>query len=281
MTCEFTFVSLAVVVALSMPLRASAEDPSPQLQVRTAEGQTLYHIGERIPLELSFTGPENKRFEINMASYDRSGRMGYEEFNVGPAAGWADPLHVYFGSSSGFIGGGLTGFGSLSAKPTVIKLNLNEWVRFDRAGTYTVVVVSHRVSDISTGSGSRFGVPSLSLTSNPIQLCIIPPTRAWQRAKLSSIVKELEENPKPTGIEPDSERGHCRPALFRHSSGSSIDGAASTGRRARSYVRMCPRAGRTAGQVAPCCDCSHESPDRRPWVPSFLLVSQHDVSASN
>jgi hypothetical protein len=203
----FTFVSFAVMVGLSTRLWASAEDASPQLQVRTAEGQALYHVGERIPLELSFTGPENKRFEINMASYDRSGRMGYEDFNVAPAIGWADPLHVYFGSSSGFMGGGLTGFGSLSAKPTVINLNLNEWVRFDQPGTYTVVVVSHRVSDVSTGRGSRFGLQSLSLTSNPIQLRIIPATRAWQRAKLSSIMKELEENPKPTGIEPDSSKG--------------------------------------------------------------------------
>jgi hypothetical protein len=203
----FTFVSLGFMVALCTRLLASAEDASPQLQVRTAGGQTLYHIGERIPLELSFTGPENKRFEINMASYDRSGRMGYEEFNVSPAAGWADPLHVYFASSGGFMGGGLTGFGSLSAKPTVIKLNLNEWVRFDQAGTYTVVVVSDRVSDVSTGRGSRFGAQGLSLTSNPIQLRIIPATKAWERAKRSSIMKELEENPKRTGIEPDSLKG--------------------------------------------------------------------------
>ena len=203
----FTFVSLAVMVALSTQLLASTEDASPRLHVRTAEGETLYHVGERIPLEVSFTGPENKRFEINMASYDRSGRMGYEEFKVAPAAGWTDPLHVYFDSSSGFIGGGLTGFGPLSAKPTVINLNLNEWVRFDQAGTYTVVVVSHRVSDVPTGRGSRFGAQSLSLTSNPIQLRIIPATKAWERAKLSSIMKELEENPKPTGIETDSLKG--------------------------------------------------------------------------
>ncbi len=207
MVRPFTLVSLAVTVALSTRLLASAEDASPRLQVRTPEGQTLYRIGERIPLKLSFTGPENKRFEINMASYDRSGRMAYEEFNVAPAAGWADPLHVYFGSSSGFIGGGLTGFESLSAKPTVINLNLNEWVRFDRSGTYTLVVVSRRVSDVSTGKGSRFGAPSLSITSNPIQLRVIPATKAWERAKLLSIMKELEENPQPTGIEPDSLKG--------------------------------------------------------------------------
>jgi hypothetical protein len=111
----FISVSFAVVIALSTRLPASAEDASPLLQVRTADGRTLYHVGERIPLTLSFTGPENKRFETNMASYDRSGRMEYEEFNVTPASGWVDPLHVYFGSSGGYMGGGLTSFAPLSA----------------------------------------------------------------------------------------------------------------------------------------------------------------------
>jgi hypothetical protein len=198
------FVSLAVMAVLSTRFLVHAEDVSPQLQVRTADGVTLYHVGERIPLELSFTGPEDKRFEVNMASYDRSGRMGYEEFKVAPTSGWADPLRVYFGSSSGFIGGGIAGFESLSAKPTVLHLNLNEWVRFDQAGAYTVVVVSHRVSDLSAGRGGQFEGQSLSLTSNPIQLRIIPATKAWERAKLSALLKELEVTPKPTGIETDS-----------------------------------------------------------------------------
>jgi len=204
MTREITSVFLAVVVALSMPVLASAEDATPQLEVQTAEGRALYHVGERIPLKLSFTGPENKQFETNMASYDRSGRMAYEEFMVAPTSGWADPLHVYFGSSGGYIGGGLRGFAPLSAKPTVVNLNLNEWVRFDQPGTYTIVVVSHRVSDVSIGGGGPFGAESLSLTSNPIQLRIIPATKAWERAKLTEILNELEANSKTPGTEPDS-----------------------------------------------------------------------------
>jgi hypothetical protein len=60
--------------------------------------------------------------------------MAYEEFNVAPASGWVDPLNVYFGSNSGYMGGGLTGFAPLSAKPTVVNLNLNERVRFDQPG---------------------------------------------------------------------------------------------------------------------------------------------------
>ena len=207
MTCKFTFASLAVVAVLSTPFLASSEEATPQLQVRTAEGRSQYQVGERISLSLGFTGPENKRYETNMASYDRNGRMSYEEFHVTPASGWVDPLNVYFGSSGGYMGGGLTGFAPLSAKPTIVNLNLNEWVRFDQPGTYTIVVVSHRVSDLSTGRSASLGTQSLGLTSNPIQLRIIPARKAWEEAKLSSILNELEENSKVTGPEPESLKG--------------------------------------------------------------------------
>jgi hypothetical protein len=204
MTSKFTFASLAVTAILSTPFLASSEEAAPQLQVRTAEGRSLYQVGERISLSLSFTGPENRRFETNMASYDQSGRMSYEEFHVAPASGWVDPLNIYLGSSSVYMGGGLTGFAPLSAMPTVVNLNLNEWVRFDQPGTYTIVVVSHRVSGVSTGRSGSLGTQSLGLTSNPIQLRIIPARKAWEEAKLSSILNELEENSKATGLEPDS-----------------------------------------------------------------------------
>jgi hypothetical protein len=62
----------------------------------TTEGQrSTYQIGERIPIDLSFTGPGNKQFEITMSSYDRSGRMAYEQFDVEPNSGWSDPLTLY------------------------------------------------------------------------------------------------------------------------------------------------------------------------------------------
>jgi hypothetical protein len=88
--------------------------------------------------------------------------------------------------------------------PTVVNLNLNEWIRFDQPGTYTIVVVSHRVSGVSTGRSGSLGTQSLGLTSNPIQLRIIPARKAWEEAELSSILNELEENSKATGLEPDS-----------------------------------------------------------------------------
>jgi hypothetical protein len=168
----------------------------------TTEGQrSTYQIGERIPIDLSFTGPGNKQFEITMSSYDRSGRMAYEQFDVEPNSGWSDPLALYFGSQRSFMGGGLSSLGVLSPTPTVMHLNLNEWIRFDQPGSYTVVVTSHRVGD-SLDANRTISHPSdLLLKSNPIHLKIVPANNTWQKAKLAAIIDELSTHPVAAGIQ--------------------------------------------------------------------------------
>jgi hypothetical protein len=84
---------------------------------------------------------------VNNASYDRSGRMGYEQFIVEPKDATRDPLYVYFNSIAFFTGGGLSSSDFLTASPKIIHLNLNEWISFDHPGTYRISVLSHRVGD--------------------------------------------------------------------------------------------------------------------------------------
>jgi len=188
-------------VFLAVSLAACASDETTALVITTADQRSTFRIGERIPIDLSFTGPDNKQFEITMASYDRSGRMSYEQFEVEPDSGWSDPLAVYFGSQGGFIGGGLSSLGVLSQTPTVMHLNLNEWVRFDRPGNYTVVVTSHRVGDSRAASRAISEPSDFTLKSNPIHLKIIPASSIWQEAKLASIVDELATWPATPGIQ--------------------------------------------------------------------------------
>ena len=191
-------VLCGVFLAISLAAGASGEQAA--LVVTTAGGRSTYQIGERIPIDLSFTGPDNKQFEITMANYDRSGRMSYEQFEVEPSSGWSDPLAIYFGSQGGFIGGGLSSSGVLSPTPTVMHLNLNEWTRFEQPGNYTVVVTSHRVDD--SLDESRTSHPSdFTLKSNPIHLKIVPASSSWQKAKLASIVNELATRPATPGIQ--------------------------------------------------------------------------------
>jgi hypothetical protein len=169
----------------------------------TTEGQrSTYQIGERIPIDLSFTGPGNNQFEITMSSYDRSGRMAYEQFDVEPNSGWSDPLTLYFGSQGGFVGGGLSSLGVLSPTPTVMHLNLNEWVLFDQPGSYTVVVTSHRIGDSLDANRTILHPSDLILKSNPIHLKILPANSSWQKAKLAAIIDELSTHPAAPGIQP-------------------------------------------------------------------------------
>lgn len=193
-------LGIAVVIGWLCP--ASAQDASPQLTARTGDGQSTYYIGQRIPLELSFTGPDNKRYEINTATGDASGRMTYEQFEVTPGSGWIDPLATYYGSSMGYVGGGPGGIQKLSPKSAVIHLDLNEWVRFDQPGSYNVVVVSSRATDLSPEKPAPYGRKLITVRSNTIRVQIIPAPEAWQRAKLAALVTEISAKPTNAAVPP-------------------------------------------------------------------------------
>lgn len=203
-------VSLVLVFSAVRPLCGEPmSDHTPRLSVATSSGQSTFHIGERIPLVLSFTGPDDKSFAIDLASYDRSGRMYEDAFNIEPQAGWVDPLAAYFRYGS-YIGGGLRGGQYLSSKPVTLNANLNEWVRFDQPGTYTLTVTSHRVGPTDKDKRRRgafpHGVVDL-VSSNSVKLMIVPATPEWQGETLSRIVHDL---PKSPGAKPHRARSHQR-----------------------------------------------------------------------
>lgn len=188
---------LRVVVALVLSLLGlrtlSAEpapDHAPHLTIATSSGQNTFHIGERIPLRLSFTGPDDKTFAIDLARYDRSGRMNEDTFSLDPQSGWVDPLAEYFAYGA-YMGGGLRGGQYLSLKAVTTDVNLNEWVRFDQPGVYTLTVNSHRVGP----SGKRQGdFPERTidlLSSNRLTLIIVSATRQWQDETLRHILRDL------------------------------------------------------------------------------------------
>ena len=157
-----------------------------RLQAETYNGRTRFQIGEIIRLKLSFTSSALKKYQINMAEYDRSGRMNYENFLLEPQGGWGDPLRSYF-AYGGFMMGGLTSFRFLSPEPMVIYFDLNEWVRFDRPGKYSLRVASHRVGDLPRADAE----PSTELLSNQLQLTILPAARSWQQETLKKAVATL------------------------------------------------------------------------------------------
>lgn len=165
----------------------SPTDPNVVLQVSLASEHSQFHIGEKTPLELSYSAAVKDRYQINMAQYDRSGRMEYEHFHVAPEDGAVDPL----ANRMGGIGGGLTGFKFLDAQPWTIKLNLNEWVRFTKPGEYSLKIDSNRAS--VRDSAAALGASPITLHSNEIKLKVIPATREWQMQVFKQAVADLDE----------------------------------------------------------------------------------------
>src|SRR5690348_8920326 len=167
-------------------------------QVSTRNSQARFRIGEVINLELRFSSNTARKYHLDTASYDRSGRMSTEQFDVSPATGWSDPLAVYFHAFAGFIGGGLRGTKDLSAQPEVIELQLNEWVRFDQPGRYRVTIDSSRVFTGVLGSPA----PPIRVKSNPIDIEIVPANSEWQRQTLHAAVEALEGESIPASPAP-------------------------------------------------------------------------------
>jgi len=146
-TLQQPLLAFAIVSYAAQSVSGQSPESTPSdihFSVRTRGGQLVFRVGEVIPLELSFSSAAPKIYQLDMATYDRSGRLNAERFTVQPSSGWKDPLSLYFHSLGAIIGGGLRGSRVLSAEPIVIPLELNEWVQFNAPGD--TVLESRRVA---------------------------------------------------------------------------------------------------------------------------------------
>jgi len=177
------FVGMAVwhVCAQSEP----PVDRNIVLRVSIANDRKEFHIGETIPLQLSFSSTVKDRYQVNMAQYDRSGRMNYEHFTISPSQGAVDPLVSYNWGM-----GGLTTFQFLSSAPWTIKLNLNEWVRFTQPGEYRLMISSSRVG--VRDQSSPTGTSPVTARSTELTLKIVAADPAWQKRIFKAAVANLD-----------------------------------------------------------------------------------------
>src|SRR5579862_5752227 len=178
------------IVCLAAMVCGLASGSDLQFTLRVDGDRSTFRIGEVIPVSLSFTSSSPQKYRVDMATYDRSGRLGAEIWAVEPQPGWDDPLFRYFHSFMGFIGGGLRGIEVLSAKPSVIRLELNEWVRFRQAGEYRVAATSSRVSKMN---GQMMGT-GVEVASNELVLNIVPATAEWQQQTLAAALAGMAQS---------------------------------------------------------------------------------------
>ncbi|MGH9709286.1 MAG: hypothetical protein ACRD37_01910, partial [Candidatus Acidiferrales bacterium] len=165
-----------IALVLAVPL-FSQENNDLSLTIRFAEGTSRFHVGEIIPIELSFRALVPDAYDIETRNYDRSGRLNIEQFHVTPPG--RDPLQAYY-SDGAFMGGGLGGPRLLSAEPQIMHEDLNEWVLLDRLGHYSLYVLSGRVSRRDANKNAP-----IELRSNSLEFDVVAADPVWQQQTLS------------------------------------------------------------------------------------------------
>jgi hypothetical protein len=170
------------MLAIGAPLLAQ-RDSNVSLTISFADGTNRFHVGEVIPIQLSFSASTPNTYEMEMRNYDRSGRLNIEKYHVTPSG--RDPLRNYY-SIGGFMMGGLGGPRELTSEPRVMPADLNEWVVLDLPGHYSLFVTSGRVSRHDGNTNE-----SLELRSNSLEFDIVAAGPAWQQQTLSTTMATL------------------------------------------------------------------------------------------
>ena len=80
--------------------------------------------------------------------------------------------------------------GVLGEKPFVVKLDLNEWFRFEKPGIYTLSVRSRRVSDDAKATATMPSV--VPVESNTVSFEILPRDLDWEATELSAALQILD-----------------------------------------------------------------------------------------
>ena len=175
-------------IALLFCCSCALAQNDPSLTIRFASAEASFHAGEIIAVELAFNSSTAGVYEITLRNYDRSGRLDIEQFQVTPAV--RDPLHNYFGGVAGaFIEGGLFSTRVLDGNPEIMRVDLNEWLAFDKPGHYTLEVVSNRVSRKAQPRNE-----AVVLRSNALSFDVLEADPAWQVRQLSAALETLNED---------------------------------------------------------------------------------------
>ncbi len=167
------------------PLGAANPDDI-EFRVRLVKGPRVYHMGESIELEISYSSQIEKKYYGSFTG-PRPELDGVKP-HVTPTDGVLDLRELR--RDRGVAGSILSGIGYVGPQPVSQQFDLCQWYRFQRPGHYSVIVTSMEVSRMK-GAEEGGGREQLTLESNPVDLDILPADPAWVAGELSNIEQAL------------------------------------------------------------------------------------------
>ena len=152
--------------------------------------KTSYYLGEIISAKLGFSNDTKDPYHLWMGTYDRSGRIPDISFKAEGEDGAevGDPLKWYL-AHFGFIGGGIGNYTDLGTWG--IELPANQWVKFEKPGTYKLYARSTRVQPGDKDTTYDKQHPAVELVSNPVTITIAPLPADEEKAIIAQAKKDL------------------------------------------------------------------------------------------
>jgi hypothetical protein len=164
---------------------AAAQAQGISLRIETETGRTQFRIGEAIGLKLTFEPSSPDNWMVTITGRDRSVlALARDRFATSPEAGTSDPWSYRL--SEGVSYSGPPGM-VVHEKAAVAHLDLNQWVRFERPGHYSVRALFH-----AAGGQNQ----DVALDSNEIGIEIVAADAKWQAEQLRDDVAILNSIPE-------------------------------------------------------------------------------------
>lgn len=177
-----TGILWSLAVAPNIFAQAAAQDVEVQLSL--ADGKTVYRTGEPIRLVMSFT-TSGDGYVLNTTTTKPASPV--DQILVAPdskVSHWLDEYSGSFRYAPDYMS--LTG---LSSTPSRVELAINDWVRFDQPGRYTVRVKTNRVMRQRDNRSSGAPVP---LTTNEVSFEVKPMSEAEEAQEVSRLSSLLD-----------------------------------------------------------------------------------------
>ncbi len=169
----------------------SANPAGLEFTLKLPAGKTSFMQGETIPLSLSFVNTGPQKLYLREFYQPPPSLLPFASFVVEPKEGTSNPLGDLPTPTSISVNGYLPPPVRLEAIATQELFLLNEYVRFDRPGTYTIRAVTSRIFARPEGTApprsSIFSAgKAIISTSEPISLRIIPADPKWQAEQVEA-----------------------------------------------------------------------------------------------
>jgi hypothetical protein len=161
-------------------------------RLRVKRDPPVFHIGELIELELSYSTSHPHTYGITSTGDARSNCGMCEIFWVTPSKGVSDPSPDTRPLPMDF----LSQYTELGEQPVKHRAILNEWLSFSQPGVYILHGGSRRITRLGVSIAPVDAKDPPAVLSSPIELTILDADATWIHDQLSEIRSILDSSPR-------------------------------------------------------------------------------------